>query len=76
LARWNHNFSPTLLNELQLSGDRSGNHGGTLADTTNWATKLGFPNPFGALGWPTICTGGNGNFYDGCWDAGNPSARG
>jgi hypothetical protein len=73
LARWTHVFSPSLLNEFQISADRSANHGGTLADTTNWATKLGFPNPFGALGWPTICMGGNGNFYDGCWDAGNPS---
>jgi len=72
-ARWNHVFSPTLLNDLQLSGDRSFNHSGTLADQTNWATKLGFPNPFGALGWPTICMGGNSPFYDGCWDAGNPA---
>lgn len=72
-ARWNHVFRPTLLNELQLSGDRSANHGGTLADSTNWATKLGFPNPFGALGWPTLCLGGGDPFYDGCWDAGNPS---
>ena len=73
LTRWTHIFSPSLLNELQISADRSANHGGTLADSTNWATKLGFPNPFGALGWPTICLGGNGSFYDGCWDAGNPS---
>lgn len=72
-TRWNHVFRPNLLNELQLSGDRSINHGGTLADTTNWATKLGFPNPFGALGWPTLCMGGGDPFYDGCWDAGNPS---
>jgi outer membrane receptor protein involved in Fe transport len=72
-TRWNHVFRPTLLNELQFSGDRSANHAGTLADQTNWATKLGFPNPFGALGWPTICASGNSPFYDGCWDAGNPS---
>ncbi|HET8549660.1 MAG TPA: TonB-dependent receptor [Bryobacteraceae bacterium] len=69
-VRWNHVFSPTLLNELQASSDRSRNHSGTLADQTEWATKLGFGNPFGALGWPTICA--SGPFYDGCWDAGNP----
>jgi hypothetical protein len=72
-ARWNHMFRPSLLNELQVSSDRSINHAGTLADTTNWATKLGYGNPFGALGWPTICLGGGDPFYDGCWDAGNPS---
>ena len=70
-TRWNHIFTPTFLTEVQLSSDRSKNHAGTLADQTNWATKLGFPNPFGATGWPTICA--SGNFYDGCWDAGNPS---
>jgi len=70
-GRWNHVFSPTLLNEFQASSDRSRNHAGTLADNTLWADKLGFPNPFGALGWPTICA--TGPFYGGCWDAGNPS---
>ncbi|MGH9630531.1 MAG: TonB-dependent receptor domain-containing protein, partial [Bryobacteraceae bacterium] len=70
-ARWNHVFTPTFLNEFQASVDRSANHAGTLADNTEWATQLGFGNPFGALGWPTICAGEI--FYDGCWDAGNPS---
>ena len=69
-ARWAHVFSPAFLNEFQASSDRSKNHSGTLADQTEWATKLGFGNPFGALGWPTICA--SGPFYDGCWDAGNP----
>lgn len=70
-TRWNHVFTPTLLNEFQASSDRSRNHSGTLADQTDWATQLGFGNPFGALGWPTICA--SGTFFDGCWDAGNPS---
>ena len=52
--RWNHVFSPALLNELQLSGHRSPTHYGTLGDSTNWANKLGLPNPFGVTGWPTV----------------------
>ncbi len=70
-VRWNHVFSPTFLNDLQLSAHRSRNHGGTLADGTAWADKLGLPNPFGAKGWPTICMS-DYFFYYGCWDADNP----
>jgi hypothetical protein len=69
-ARWNHVFSPTLLNEFQASANRSVNSSGTLADDTNWADKLGFPNPFGVTGWPTICSE-SPFFYYGCWDADN-----
>ena len=70
-VRWNHVFSPTFLNDLQLSGHRSRNHGGTLGDSTNWANKLGLPNPFGVTGWPTICMS-DYFFYYGCWDGDNP----
>ena len=71
-TRWNHVFTPTFLNELQLSGHRSNNSSGTLGDNVNWANKLGFPNPFGVTGWPTICSGGNSPFfYYGCWDGDN-----
>lgn len=70
-ARWNHVFSPSFINELQLSAHRSPTHYGTLGDSTNWATKLGFPNPFGVNGWPTICTDAYYMFYSGCWDADN-----
>jgi hypothetical protein len=69
-ARWNHVFSPTFLNEFQASGYRSWHSQGTLADDTDWGNKLGFPNPFGATGWPTIC-GASPFFYSGCWDADN-----
>jgi hypothetical protein len=69
-ARWNHVFTPTFLNEFQASGHRSSNSSGTLADGTNWADKLGFPNPFGVTGWPTICSD-SPFFYYGCWDADN-----
>jgi hypothetical protein len=69
-ARWNRVFTPTLLNEFQASGSRSSNSSGTLADDTDWAKQLGFPNPFGVTGWPTICSD-SPFFYYGCWDADN-----
>jgi len=69
-VRWNHVFSPTLLNEFQASAHRSTLDSGTLADKTNWASKLGFPNPFGVTGWPTICSD-SPFYYWGCWDADN-----
>jgi hypothetical protein len=69
-ARWNHVFSPTLLNEFQASVNRAPKTGGTLADDTDWANRLGLPNPFGATGWPTIY-GADHFFYYGGWDADN-----
>ena len=69
-GRWNHVARSNLINEFQVSGHRSTNGSGTLADGTNWANKLGFPNPFGVTGWPTICTD-SPFFYYGCWDADN-----
>jgi len=73
-ARWNHVFTPTFLNEFQASAHRSNNSSGTLGDNTNWANKLGLPNPFGATGWPTLCTGDSSGYslmYYGCWDGDN-----
>lgn len=69
-ARWNHVFTPTFLNEFQASSHRSTNSSGTLGDDVNWADKLGFPNPFGVTGWPTICSD-SPFFYWGCWDGDN-----
>jgi hypothetical protein len=74
--RWNHVFSPTLLNELQLSAHRSPTHYGTLGDSTNWANKLGLPNPFGVTGWPTVYAAGSDDpfsnmLYYGGWDGDN-----
>ena len=69
--RWNHVFSPALLNELQLSNHRSVANYGTLGDSTNWATKLGLPNPFGVTGWPTVYTDAYNFFYGGGWDGDN-----
>jgi Carboxypeptidase regulatory-like domain len=70
-THWTHTFSPTLLNELQLSAHRSSNTSGTNATNINWANKLGLPNPFGATGWPTVCTDAYSMFYGGCWDGDN-----
>lgn len=58
-------ISNSALNELILGALRTPTSSGTLADSTNWASKLGTPNPFGVDGWPTLCT----DFY--CWDADN-----
>jgi hypothetical protein len=63
-------FSPTFLNELLVGAQRS-NHGqGTLADSTDWANKLGFPNPFGVTGWPTFYADPSGPTFFG-WDSDN-----
>jgi len=67
---YSHVFSPTFLNELLLAGDRSGHRQGTLADSTDWASKLGLPNPFGATGWPTFYADPSGATSFG-WDADN-----
>jgi hypothetical protein len=70
-----HVFKPTLLNEFQISVNRSPNHEGVLSDGTDWATKLGVPNPFGAKGWPTIYSDYYTNdaylFYSSGWDSDN-----
>ncbi|HXI38896.1 MAG TPA: carboxypeptidase regulatory-like domain-containing protein [Bryobacteraceae bacterium] len=75
-VRWNHVFSPALLNEFQVAGFRSATHYGTLGDSTNWANKLGMPNPFGVTGWPTVYFAGYGDpaanmLYYGGWDGDN-----
>src|SRR5579863_2924104 len=70
-------ISPTWLNELLVGVNRSAVHYGTLADFTNWDSKLGIPNPFGVTGWPTLYseeylpTGAGGpSLYFG-WDSDN-----
>lgn len=70
-ARETHVFRPTLINELMLGFNRNSGDSGTLGDNTPWANKLGFPNPFGLTGWPTICTDAGSFFYGGCWDGDN-----
>ncbi len=71
VAHWTHTFTPAFLNEVQLSGHRSSNLGGTLGDGINWDSKLGLPNPFGVNGWPTIYTSDGQFLYYGGWDGDN-----
>jgi hypothetical protein len=73
-AHYTHVFSPTLMNDLQLAANRSPNSQGTGSDNVDWADKLGFPNPFGAKGWPTIGMGNNMLYY-GYWDNDNHKAQ-
>ncbi len=63
--RHTRSFSPTFLNELLVAAHRSPKSSGTLADFTDWPSQLGFPNPFGARGWPTLYT----DWF--AWDADN-----
>ena len=69
--QYNHIFSPTFLNELVASSHRSSHQQGTRADDTNWPNELGFPNPFGATGWPTFYADDIGGeaYFD--WDGDN-----
>jgi hypothetical protein len=70
-VRYNHVFSPTLLNQLMLASHRSVANYGTLGDNTKWADKLGLPNPFGVTGWPTVYTDATNLLYYGGWDGDN-----
>jgi len=72
MFRWNHVFSPTVINELQVSNHRSPKSSGTQGNDFAWADELGLPNPFGVTGWPTIC-GPEGYLFRqwGCWDGDN-----
>jgi hypothetical protein len=50
-----HTFSPTLTNELLISGTRDFQRRGSGDFQTNYAQKLlGLPNPFQGLNWPSI----------------------
>jgi hypothetical protein len=59
---WVHTFSPTLINEVILSGSRDWQVRGTFKEGENYAGKMGLPNPFGASNFPTIDGGGLGNY--------------
>ncbi|MBL8228151.1 MAG: TonB-dependent receptor [Bryobacterales bacterium] len=63
--RETHIFSPYMFTETMLAVNRAPKSSGTLADFTDWPQQLGFPNPFGARGWPSLYTDNFG------WDADN-----
>ena len=60
-----HTFSPNLINELLIGVQRSDHGQGTLADSTAWADRLGFPNPFRVTGWPTFYADPSGSTFFG-----------
>ncbi len=51
---YTHIFSPTTLNELVLSGQRSNSQRGGGRDDVYWDQALGVANPLGISGWPTL----------------------
>jgi len=70
-VNYNRTITPNFLNELLVGVLRDPNHAGTLADFTDWNSKLGTPNPFGVTGWPTMYTYESSyNGYFG-WDSDN-----
>ncbi|PYV15749.1 MAG: hypothetical protein DMG21_14155, partial [Acidobacteria bacterium] len=66
-------ISANWLNELVVGVNRSAVHYGTLADFTNWDSKLSLPNPFSVTGWPTLYSeeSGTGNYLYFGWDSDN-----
>lgn len=51
---WLHTFSPTLFNELVVSGSREAWWTGTGEPGVKYADELGLPNPLDVPGWPGI----------------------
>ncbi len=53
-VRFTHTFKASLIGEVMAAVHRAPKSSGTLADNTDWANRLGLPNPFGERGWPTM----------------------
>jgi hypothetical protein len=71
-ANYTRSISNNWLNELVVGVERSYAHYGTAADFTNWADKLGVPNPFSVTGWPTMYScSAEGCFSYFSWDSDN-----
>lgn len=64
---WAHTFSPTVFNELLVSGTREHSYGVSGDSTVDYNSKLGLPNPFGVTGFPTVFNGImlSGNYFQG-----------
>ncbi|MEX2264386.1 MAG: TonB-dependent receptor [Bryobacteraceae bacterium] len=60
---WVHSFSPTLFNELVVSGSREKWWTGTGEPGVKYADQLGLPNPLNVTGWPGIYDTGFDDFY-------------
>jgi len=60
-ATWIHTFSPTMTNEVILTGTRDFQRRGTGDFKTDYSrTVLGLPNPFNSPNWPSITSTGIG----------------
>jgi hypothetical protein len=70
-VNYNRTISPNWLNELLVGVLREPDHHGTNADFTDWADKLGVPNPFSALGWPSLYVKTNSPSIYMDWDSDN-----
>jgi hypothetical protein len=51
---WIHTFSPSLTNEVLVSGLRDWHYRGAGDNMTDYAGMLKLPNPFSARNWPTF----------------------
>ena len=60
---WVHTFSPTLFNELLVSGSRQRQADLTGDPGVNYDAQLGLPNPFNALEFPPMGSMGFGGNY-------------
>lgn len=69
---WVHTFTPTMINEFLLSGQRSVATQGGGREDVKWDTQLGLSNPLNEYGWPTL-TGGavGGGIGAFIWDSQN-----
>jgi len=54
---WLHTFSPSMTNELMVSGSRQNYRRGMGDAVTNYSGQLGLPNPFASADWPNIDSG-------------------
>lgn len=69
--RYTRTFTPAFIGEVLAAVHRAPKSSGTLADNTDWANKLGLPNPFGAGGWPTMYAASAGGEVYYSYDADN-----
>jgi hypothetical protein len=53
-ATWVRTFSPTVTNELIVTGTRDYQRRGTGDYKTSYTSALNLPNPFQSVNWPTI----------------------
>ena len=59
---WVHTLSPSLVNEMIVTGARDRQVRGTFDPNKNFTALMGLPNPFGATNFPTIDGGGLGSY--------------